>query len=85
MIRHRLGGKDLQITHLTKDLYAKNIKNSPNPMIKRQTMQGKLMGKDLNKHFTKEDTWMADRHMNKYPASLIIRGCTMQSQRHITR
>lgn len=37
-------------------------------------MQGKLTGKDWNKHFTKEDTWMAVRHMEKYLASLIIWG-----------
>lgn len=36
-------------------------------------MQGKLMGKDWNRHFTKEDIWMANGHRNNVQYSLIIR------------
>lgn len=52
----------LQNVYLIKGLYPEYIKNSYK-LSDKKTM--KKWMKDLNRHFTKEDKWMAGKHMEK--------------------
>ena len=63
-----------------KGLISKNIQVVHTAQYQKNKQPTQKVGKDLNRHFPKEDIQMANKHMKRCSISLIIRECKSKLQ-----
>ena len=64
---------DISDMGLISKIYFKNLQNSTHTHTHTQNRTFKKWSKDLNRHFSKENVRMANRHLKRCSMSLIIR------------